>query len=424
MRLLMVSLLVLIATVAAALFVLQDSGHVMIAYGNWTIESSLPLFAAGLLILFVMLYYSLRLWSGIRTLPLRLRRWRRQRRSAKSRVAYIRGMTALIEGEWAAAEKWLLKQVHLSDTPVLNYLAAAQAAEAQGSMVRRDSYLRSALEHDPKADVAVGLAQAGYYLEHQQAEEAHAVLNRLRVAHAPAHSAVLNKLLEASIALQEWEGLLELMPELERRDIIAKGKAEELQGMAYRALYTQAAYKKDGAYLSQLWERTPSPLRRKEDVLFDYARAIVTVELNAGAQLDSLLDDAINRRWSDGLVYAYGVIPSEKPAAQIANAERWLIHHADNAVLLLTLGRLCVRNQLWGKGRSYLEASLAIDPQAETYRELGTLLERLNKPDAALDSYRKALTLIPGKSFPSLSTQGKYPSAVYQDMPLLPAQMR
>jgi HemY protein len=290
-------------------------------------------------------------------------------------------------------------------------------------VVRRDSYLRAALEHDPNADVAVGLAQAGYYLEHQQAQEARAILYRLHAAQ-PAHSAVLNKLMEASIALQEWEGLLELMPELERRDIIANGKAEELQCMAYRALFTQAAYKKDGASLSQLWERTPRPLQRNEDVLFDYARAIVTVDPKAGMQLDSLLVDAINRRWSDGLVYAYGVIPSEKPAAQITNAERWLKHHADNAVLLLTLGRLCVRNQLWGKGRSYLEASLAIDPQAETYRELGALLERLNKPDAALDSYSKALTLIPGKSFPSLSAQTKYPTAAYQDMPLLPVQMR
>ena len=47
MRLLMVSLLVLIATVAAVLFAQQDSGHIMIAYRDWTIESSLVLFVVG-----------------------------------------------------------------------------------------------------------------------------------------------------------------------------------------------------------------------------------------------------------------------------------------------------------------------------------------------------------------------------------------
>jgi len=423
MRLLIVSLLVVIATVALALSAHQDSGHVLIAYGDWTLESSLVLFVVAMAILFALLYYGIRLWSGIRSLPQRLRRWRRQRRNAKARTAYIRGMTALAEGQWTTAEKWLLKQARCSDTPALNYLAAAQAAEAQGSLVRRDSYLRTALESEPKADLAVGLAQAGYYLDHQQAYEAHAILARLRVAQ-PTQGAVLKKLMEAHVALRDWEGLLQIIPELERHDVVPGAKSEELQSMAYRALFAQAVLKKDSAYLRQLWERTPRTVRRNEDLLFDYARALAAVDPKAGAQLDSLLVDAINRRWSDALVYAYGLIPSENLAAQLSYAERWLKHHADDAVLLLTLGRLCVRSQLWGKGRSYLEASLIIDPQPETYRELGALLERLNKQEAALECYRKALTLMPGKSFPGLSVPAKYPAAHQQDTPLRPAQMR
>jgi HemY protein len=163
-------------------------------------------------------------------------------------------------------------------------------------------------------------------------------------------------------------------------------------------------------------------VRRNEDVLFDYARALGSADPQAGDQLDLLLSDAIHRRWSDALVYAYGLIPSNNLATQLTYAERWLKHHADNAVLLLTLGRLCVRNQLWGKGRSYLEASLAIEPQAETYRELGALLERLKQPEAALECYRKALTLVPGKSFPSLHGLTTRPTTAHQGMSLLPAQ--
>ena len=49
MRLLIVGLLVLIATVALALSAQQDSGQVIISYGDWTIESSLVLFIAGLM---------------------------------------------------------------------------------------------------------------------------------------------------------------------------------------------------------------------------------------------------------------------------------------------------------------------------------------------------------------------------------------
>ena len=419
MRLLMVSLLVLIATVAAVLFAQQDSGHIMIAYRDWTIESSLVLFVVGLLILFLALYSILRFWSGIRSMPQNMRRWRRQRRDAKVRNSYLRGMTALGEGQWQAAEKWLIKEVRHSDTPALHYLAAAQAAEGQGSKVRRDSYLRAAAEHDNKAEVAVGLAQASYYLEHHQPKEARSVLGHLHLAR-PKQAVVLEKLMEASIALQDWEGLLELIPDLERRNVIRSGKAEELQCRAYRGLFAQAGLQRDKERLRQLWERAPRGVRRNEDVLFDYVRTMASVDPHSGLQLDALLAEAIHRRWNDALVYAYGLIPSDASSlpAQLGRAERWLKHHGDNAILLLTLGRLCIRNELWGKGRSYLEASLAIEPLAETYRELGTLLERLNNKGAALDCYRKALTLVPDKSFTAIGHQAPLL------LPLLPVQMR
>ena len=64
-------------------------------------------------------------------------------------------------------------------------------------------------------------------------------------------------------------------------------------------------------------------------------------------------------------------------------------------VLLLCLGRLSLRNRLFGKARDYLQSSLQIEPRSETYRELGQLLEQLNETQAALDCYRKGLALSP-----------------------------
>jgi HemY protein len=419
MKVLIVSLLLLTATVAAALFILQDSGHVIIAYRDWTIESSLTLLIAGIVILFIVFYYGLRLWSGLRSLPRRVRRWRRQRRDAKVRASYLRGMTALLEGRWTTAEKYLLKEVRHSDAKALHYIAAAQSAEAQGSQARRDSYLRTAAEQDAKAEAAVGLAQAGYFLENRQADDARAILDRLHAAQ-PKQPAVLKRLMEVYIALQEWERLLDIIPELERRDVVHGIISEQLLCLAYRGLFAQAALQKDREGLHRLWDRVPRSVRRNEDMLFDYARALVAIDPHAGAQLESLLADAIDRHWNDALVYIYGQIPSENPGEQLAFAERWLKHHSRSAVLLLTLGRLCVRNQLWGKGRSYLEASLGIEAHAETYRELGALLEKLDNKGAALDCYRKALSLVPEKFFAPPDAQVQRPIPPLQ----LPMQSR
>lgn len=422
MKLLFMSLLVLIGAVAFALLLRDDSGHVLLSYGDWTVETSLLLLIAAVLLLFLALYYTIRLWAGLRGLPQGVRRWRRRRRNAKVQISYKRGMIALAEGHWPEAEKWLLKYVHHSETPALHYLAAAEAAEAQGSHVRRDSYLRAAFEHDRKAEVAVGLAQAGYQLRYRKTAEAAALLTRLHLT-LPKHPAVLKKLMEAAIAEESWGRVLELVPELQRHNVLPVAKVEELQATAYRALLVDAGQRQDADAVRALWERVPRAIKRNEDVLFDYARALTAADALSGAELEPLLAEAITRRWSGPLVYAYGLVGGSNLSGQLATAERWLKHHPRDAVLLLTLGRLCVRNQLWGKGRSYLEASLGIEPQPETYRELGALLEKLNNNSGALECYRNALGLTPAKDLPSFTAPApRYRPVAPGELPLLPAQ--
>ncbi|MFQ5936992.1 MAG: heme biosynthesis protein HemY, partial [Acidiferrobacterales bacterium] len=87
----------------------------------------------------------------------------------------------------------------------------------------------------------------------------------------------------------------------------------------------------------------------------------------------------------------------DSPSAQLETAEGWLSTRPDNPSLLLTLGRLSLQNELWGKARSYLESSAQRRPTAQTYRELAALMERLDEPDKALDYYRRGLeTLVSG----------------------------
>jgi HemY protein len=86
-------------------------------------------------------------------------------------------------------------------------------------------------------------------------------------------------------------------------------------------------------------------------------------------------------------------VESSSSAKQLTSAESWLKKHSTNPVLLFTLGRLCLRNKLWGKARSYLEASISIDPSAYAYRELGALLETMGEPDKALTCFKAGLEL-------------------------------
>ena len=80
-------------------------------------------------------------------------------------------------------------------------------------------------------------------------------------------------------------------------------------------------------------------------------------------------------------------------AKQLKFAESLLSGHAKEPVLLLTLGRLSVRNKLWGKARTYLEESIEINPLPEAYRTLASVLDELGEHDAAMVQYQRGLEL-------------------------------
>ena len=87
----------------------------------------------------------------------------------------------------------------------------------------------------------------------------------------------------------------------------------------------------------------------------------------------------------------YGLVEGPDATKQLKRAEAWLSKHGDDPDLLLAAARLCLRNELWGKARSYLETVIALRPTPEAYQEYGRLLTQLGETDAAADAYRDGL---------------------------------
>lgn len=399
MKLLVSALLILLAAVSAALIARNDPGYLLISHGAWRLETTLALAVIALLAGFVAFYYLIRLLVNIWRTPRRLSTWQRGRLAHKARATLTRGLIQLEEGEWYAAEQNLIKHAEAGDPPLLHYLAAARAAQRQGAHERRDNYLRLAHQSTPSADVAVGLTQAELQLSHHQTEQALASLTHLRRL-APKHAYVLKLLMKLYVELHDWRALLELLPELRKRQIINAEQAEQLERRAYAGLLNMAARVQTLQHLHATWSSIPKRLRLCEDVLLGYVQQLRL----RGEELhcEALLRETLKKNWSDALAYVYGLVQGPDPVKQLAYAEAWLKDHDKNAVLLLTLGRLAARNRLWGKARAYLEASLGAAPRSETYQELGNLLEQMNEPEAARDAYRKGLFTVVGNNHSAL----------------------
>jgi HemY protein len=114
-----------------------------------------------------------------------------------------------------------------------------------------------------------------------------------------------------------------------------------------------------------------------------------------------ILENALAAEWVPQLVSLYGELPeglgqenkTTEVRARIERAERWLLERNRDAQLLATLGRLCAYAELWGKARSFLEASLSFEESRAARIELARLAERLGQGDEAQRHFRKAAEL-------------------------------
>lgn len=399
MRTLIAAFLSLLLAVLVTLWVKQDNGYILIGYGHWTLEASLALFLLLDLLAFLLLYLVLRGLARIWTLPERLQVWRQRRLRARARQALTQGLLELAEGNWRGAERDLVRHAPQSETPLLNYLAAARAAQLQGADARRDDYLHLAHQSMPAAELAIGLTQAELQLAHQQYEQALATLMHVRDL-SPRHAYVLTLLKRLYIDLGEWEKLQELLPDLLRRKVIDAAQQRELEIRIYHErLQSQG---RDLDALERLWQQMGRSLRQEQALLTLYVGRLL--EFDSAARAAALIGDALERQWTPALVRLYGQLEGTDATQRLARAEGWLKEHPEDPDLLLALARLCLQQRLWGKARSYLEASLAVEPEAAAYQELGALLEELEEPEQALACYRAGLELERGEAARELPT--------------------
>ncbi|WP_455212562.1 heme biosynthesis HemY N-terminal domain-containing protein [Kaarinaea lacus] len=393
MKKLILILLTLAAAFGLALWAKQDPGYVLIDIQGTTVESSL-VFAIVMLVLgFIAVYMGLRFYVNVKSVGKGYRVWRSRRINDKANESLVKGLLELSEGKWSEAEKNVLKYVNKNQPSLLNYLAAARAAQEQGAYERRDLYLKDAHQTTPNADIAVGLTQAQLQLDQNQLEQALATLRRLQQLD-PKHKQVLKTLARLYMDLADWEHVVEIIPSLRKRKIFPDTHIEHMEQRAYLALLDQAARQAEQKALQDLWYRIPQAVQEKEAIMVKYIGYLFTV---GGSDLaEPLIRNALRKYWSEPLVRYYGLLKSADPKMQLNSAESWLSTHENNAVLLLTLGRLCLRNGLWGKARSYLEASVGAGRLPEAYNELSYLLEKMGENTKAIECYRHGLLNAPG----------------------------
>lgn len=388
MRWLLYLLAALLAAVTAGTVIARDPGRVIFIWGGWTVESSAVLFIAALLGGAFLLYFALRMLRGLLRLPDLLRRWRGDRRALQAEELLARGLQEMLVGDWSRAERDMKRWAARGCNPMLGYLYAARAAQAQGAERRRDHYLKLAADASRnEAELIMARAELLPELPGARADLERIATRDPGVAATPA---ARRAVLAGALDRQAWGDARRQLSVLRKSDEMDAAEVEAVErNIAMAAL---AAAQNDGA-VTAAWSGVPQNLRRDADLLERYVRA----RLRAGSSADCEppLREALSRAWSPALVRLYGEVEGGNPGRQLRIAEGWLKRHGPDPDLLLTLGRLALLAGEGERGRAWLEESLRHRPSAAACRELGRWFEQLGDTGMALKYYRQGLSSPP-----------------------------
>lgn len=388
-------LLVALATLGGGLLYLlmeQNNGFILVAVGTQVVQISLWL--AVLIVGVVILLWRVPGWLAHRLARagIPVRRSRQYRARAWYRDRTTRGLTEFFEGDWRRAKATLEKAAARSDMPQINYLAAANAATALGEWDEAQRLLAEAELTTADGELARALLEARMHASAGRPQQVLDALATVRDRY-PRQPLLLDLLAQAHRALADWDGLAKLLPRLKDAKVHPAVELEALEIACHAGRIRQAVTTgPDDApgerlrRVEELWRSVPKSLRNAPAVVASHVEALQ--RLGESARAEAELRRFLGEHWDADLMLRYGRLKGANSAQQLAVAESWLQKWPDHPELLLTLGRLCVASQLWGKARDYLERALRLEPSADAYGELAALLDRLGEREPSNHYYR------------------------------------
>jgi HemY protein len=379
-------LALLALAVGLALYAYYNDGYALVVLPPWRVELSLNLLLLLLLAGFVALYLVVRALVNVWRLPAAAREFRRRRVEAHADDALRDALRLFYEGRFGHAIKAAEAAYAADRAPGLAALIALRCAHALHDDERVEDWRQRLRGHDETVRSARLMTEVELALDRRQFFDARQALNQLARS-GGRHIAALRLALRTEQGQGNWDEVLRLTRQLQKHKALTAEQAAPLRHRAHRQnLATLAA---DAEQIMRYWRAMPREDRREVRLALAAARALGAADDCGDAA--QLVEDFLDEQWDSSLVEAYGECEGGDVLARIAHAEKWLLEHPRDARLLLTLGRLCRRRQLWGKAQSYLEASLSTEDSRAAHLELAALFDGLDRPADAERHYRAAV---------------------------------
>jgi HemY protein len=231
-RIILFLLLIALAAAGAA-WVADQTGEIVLSWGGWRAETTLPVFALALGLVAVA---SVILWTIVRALwrlPAHIRRSRRERRQARGRHAITQGLLAIGHGDSASARAHAeVARRHAAHDP-LALLLHAQSAQLDGDREGAQRAFRAMVERE---DTRL-LGLRGLFIEAQRADDpvAAVMLAEEALKLSPSSSWASHAVLGFYCAKGDWAGALKILDNNQSSGLIDKPTYRRQRGVLLTA---------------------------------------------------------------------------------------------------------------------------------------------------------------------------------------------
>ncbi len=368
-----------------------SDGYVLWVLPPWRIELSFNLFVLLQFVVLAVVYLLLRAIAITMNMPRIVGEFRSRRARQRDERTVAEALRQFWEGRYGHAIK-SAEKVGAGGTAApagpavqLAALVGFKAAHALHDEARIAEWRARAAADDGAWHTARLMAEAGLALDARDFAAAKAALDQLGAKERRQISAQ-RMFLRLAQGQSDWAEMLRIARSLEKHRALTAEQALPLRLRAQRGMLD--GLQDDPVQLMRYWRDMLSAERLDLQLAQRVTRALTMA--GACAESGQLIEDYLDARWESVLLEDYARCVSADVLGHIAHCEKWLHAHPNDAELLLALGRLCARQQLWGKAQSYLEASLAVDPLCDVHVELARLFDHLERPDDANRHYRAA----------------------------------
>jgi HemY protein len=199
----------------------------------------------------------------------------------------------------------------------------------------------------------------------------------------------LRTALRANEQAGRWDEVLSILRLVEKRDALHPAATLQLRIKAVESLLAEKSG--DAAAIALIWRGLKADERAIPGVASRVASALSAADADQEAR--NILETALDVDFDESMLQTYGALDHVPTRNRLDRLEGWRQRYGDQPLLLLTLGRVCAAERLWGKAEEYLVLAVRREPSVTTHVALAELFESLGRTQEAAQQYRAAAQL-------------------------------